>query len=78
MIPHFVFMPWTGSRVLMQRTVFQKLGNKGILKLMEDEKDRDAHFETAIAYADISGIRVFRGTMHGTIVYSPGKRRVWV
>ena len=53
--------------------VFQKLGNKGILKLMEDEKDRNAYFETAIAYADVSGIRVFRGTMHGTIVAPRGR-----
>ncbi len=53
--------------------VFNKLGNPGILKLMEDEKDRNAHFETAIAYADSSGIRVFRGTISGTLVEPRGR-----
>jgi XTP/dITP diphosphohydrolase len=52
---------------------FHKLGNRGILKLMEGEPDRRAHFETAIAYADSSGIRVFRGTMAGTLVEPRGK-----
>jgi XTP/dITP diphosphohydrolase len=53
--------------------VFNKLGNRGILKLMEGEKDRKAHFETAIAYADSSGVRVFRGTISGTLVEPRGK-----
>ena len=40
---------------------------------MEGEPDRRAHFETAIAYADSSGIRVFHGTMAGTIVDPRGR-----
>jgi XTP/dITP diphosphohydrolase len=53
--------------------VFHKLGNRGILKLMEGEKDRSAHFETAIAYADSSGIMLFYGTMAGTLVEPRGR-----
>lgn len=53
--------------------VFNKLGNRGILKLLEGEEDRNAHFETAIAYADSSGIRIFRGTISGTLVEPRGR-----
>ncbi|MBP1928622.1 XTP/dITP diphosphohydrolase [Methanolinea mesophila] len=48
--------------------VLRTLGNRGILKLMEGEPDRDANFETAIAYADHRGIRVFKGRIEGRIV----------
>lgn len=48
--------------------VFRKIGNEGILKLVEGKKNRNAHFETAIAYADASGIQVFRGLLHGRLV----------
>ncbi|PKL57901.1 MAG: non-canonical purine NTP pyrophosphatase, partial [Methanomicrobiales archaeon HGW-Methanomicrobiales-5] len=51
--------------------VLHTLGNTGILKLMEGVKNRNAHFTTAIAYADKSGIRVFTGTIHGSITTSP-------
>ena len=46
------------------------LGNNGILKLMDGVKNRSAHFTTAIAYADKSGIRVFTGAIHGNITTS--------
>ncbi len=48
------------------------LGNDGILKLMEGVQDRNAHFETAIAYADERGIRIFRGVLRGSIVQPRG------
>lgn len=48
------------------------IGNGGILKLMDGLSDRGAHFETAIAYADQDGIRVFRGRIDGTIVSERG------
>ncbi len=51
--------------------VLDTIGNKGILKLMTDEKERSAHFTTVIAYADHTGIRDFSGTIHGTIVAIP-------
>ncbi|PKL69445.1 MAG: non-canonical purine NTP pyrophosphatase, RdgB/HAM1 family [Methanomicrobiales archaeon HGW-Methanomicrobiales-1] len=51
--------------------VLHTIGNTGILKLMDAVKNRQAHFTTAIAYADESGIRVFTGSIHGSITTSP-------
>ena len=51
--------------------VLHTIGNPGILKLMDGMKSRNAHFTTAIAYADESGIHVFTGTIHGSITPSP-------
>ncbi len=48
------------------------VGNAGILKLMEGVENRNAHFETAIAFAREDGIRIFRGTMPGKIVAPRG------
>lgn len=53
--------------------VQKTIGNEGILKLMEGVADRNAHFETAIAFADERGIRVFRGILPGTIVAPRGE-----
>jgi XTP/dITP diphosphohydrolase len=52
--------------------VFYKIGNEGILRLTAG-KSRKAHFETAIAYADLSGIRVFRGILPGLLVEPRGR-----
>lgn len=43
------------------------VGNTGILRLMEGKEDRDAHFTTAVAYADATGIQVFSGRVDGVI-----------
>ncbi len=51
--------------------VLHTIGYPGILKLMDGEKNRNAHFTTAIAFADESGIHVFTGTIHGSITTSP-------
>jgi XTP/dITP diphosphohydrolase len=51
--------------------VLRTIGNAGILKLMDGVTDRNAHFTTAIAYADETGIRVFPGTLHGQIIPVP-------
>ncbi len=51
--------------------VLHTLGNAGILKLMEGEKSRKAHFTTAIAFADESGIHIFTGTIHGNLTATP-------
>ena len=47
------------------------IGNAGILRLLEGLSDanRSAWFETAIAYADESGVMVFRGRIDGNIAY---------
>jgi len=51
--------------------VLDTIGNAGILRLMEGVKDRSACFTTAIAFADAEGIRVFTGTIHGTLTTTP-------
>jgi XTP/dITP diphosphohydrolase len=43
------------------------IGNEGILKLMNNINDRNAHFTTVIAFADEEGVRSFEGTIHGRI-----------
>lgn len=53
--------------------VLSTLGNEGILKLLEGVVNRKAYFETAIACASESGIRVFRGRVDGVIVSPRGK-----
>jgi XTP/dITP diphosphohydrolase len=54
--------------------VLDTLGYQGILRLLEGVEDREAYFETAIAYADREGIRVFRGRIDGVIIRSPHGR----
>jgi XTP/dITP diphosphohydrolase len=51
--------------------VLHTLGNTGIQKLMDGVKNRNAHFTTAIAFADKAGIRVFTGAIDGSITTSP-------
>lgn len=47
--------------------VQKKLGNKGILKLMEGETKREAFFKSCIAYADAKITKIFCGEVHGAI-----------
>lgn len=50
--------------------VYQTLGNRGILKLMEDQKNRKAQFQSVIAYCDESnpeGSIVFYGESSGVL-----------
>ena len=54
--------------------VLHTIGNTGILKIMKDVENRNAHFTTAIAFADSDGIRVFSGTINGRIVTKPRGR----
>lgn len=51
--------------------VQETIGNAGILKLMDGVGDRQAHFETAIAYADGSEIRIFSGVIDGMVTEAP-------
>ncbi|MDD1666634.1 MAG: non-canonical purine NTP pyrophosphatase, partial [Methanomicrobiales archaeon] len=54
--------------------VLDTIGYQGILRLLEGVEERGASFETAIAYADADGIRIFRGTVEGIITRSPRGR----
>jgi XTP/dITP diphosphohydrolase len=51
--------------------VLDSIGNTGILKLMKDVENRNAHFMTAIAFADGNRIRHFSGTIRGRIITLP-------
>lgn len=51
--------------------VLDTIGMNGILRLMEEKDDRSAYFETAVAYADESGVFVFKGRVDGKITLSP-------
>jgi len=53
--------------------VLSTIGNEGILKLLKGAVNRNAYFETAIAFATEAGIRVFRGRVDGVIVPPRGK-----
>ncbi|MCK4319421.1 XTP/dITP diphosphatase [Candidatus Micrarchaeota archaeon] len=45
--------------------VFKKLGNKGILRLVE--KNRKAYFKSVIAYTNGRGVKLFSGIVKGKI-----------
>jgi len=47
--------------------VFKKLGNKGILKLMENIQTREAYFQSTIALRTNTGILIFTGKTQGLI-----------
>ena len=51
--------------------VFDTIGNRGILRLMEGVSDRAVSFETAIACAWPGGIEVFSGVLEGTLTSAP-------
>jgi len=51
--------------------VQKKLGNAGILRLLEGEKDRSAEFRAALAYTDGKQARVFPGICRGSIAEKP-------
>jgi XTP/dITP diphosphohydrolase len=50
--------------------VLQRLGNPGILKLMQGEQNRKAYYVSTIAYRDESGVHIFRGTVDGEVAQS--------
>ena len=47
------------------------IGNEGLTKLLAGYKDRSAVAETCFALCDESGVHLFKGTRHGSIVDSP-------
>jgi XTP/dITP diphosphohydrolase len=61
-IEHFGGFPGPYSSYVLGR-----LGNPGILKLMEGVEDRRAHYQSAVAIRRGSEIKNFRGYVRGTI-----------
>ena len=51
--------------------VLATLGNEGILKLMDGIENRSAGFTTAIAFTDGGSVRIFTGSITGTLTTSP-------
>lgn len=51
--------------------VFQTIGIKGILKLMEGVNDRYAIFKTSLVYVDEKGYKLFNGIVEGNIAFEP-------
>lgn len=52
--------------------VHRTLGNRGILKLMQDTTQRNAYFYSAVAFSDPGKdgvVKLFRGRVNGKIVY---------
>ncbi len=47
--------------------VLETIGNEGILKLLKGGENRDATFVSAVGFCDGTTLRVFKGTMKGTI-----------
>jgi len=64
-IEHFGGFPGPYSSYVLGR-----LGNPGILKLMEGVEDRRAHYGSAVAIRIGEEIKSFRGYVHGTIAES--------
>lgn len=47
--------------------IYKQVGCEGILRLLAQKRQKSAKFVCALAYADSSGVRLFRGVVHGTI-----------
>ena len=53
--------------------VYRTVGTKGILKLMQNERKRDAHFSSVVAFCnpkESSEPKIFQGKVEGTITYN--------
>jgi XTP/dITP diphosphohydrolase len=52
--------------------VYRTIGTKGILKLMQNERKRDAHFSSVVAFCNPQESlepKIFQGKVEGTITY---------
>jgi XTP/dITP diphosphohydrolase len=61
---------WNGFPGPYSSYVLRRLGNPGILKLMQGEQNRKAHYFSALAYRDETGVHTFRGAVYGKIAQS--------
>ncbi|MBI4440701.1 non-canonical purine NTP pyrophosphatase [Candidatus Woesearchaeota archaeon] len=64
----FYIHAWDGFPGVYTATVCKKLGNRGLLKLMQGVEDRTVSYRCAIAYCEPDGIpHVFLGEEEGTM-----------
>lgn len=61
---------WGGFPGPYSSYVLERLGNSGILKLMEGVTNRKAHYISSVAYRDESGVHTFHGKVDGEIAHS--------
>lgn len=48
--------------------VYDKIGNEGILALLQNKSDRSAEFASALGYMNSDGVRLFEGKISGKII----------
>ena len=58
---------WNGLPGALVAWFLGAVGAEGILKMAEGVTDRRATVTTALGYADANGVRVFTGTLQGTL-----------
>jgi non-canonical purine NTP pyrophosphatase (RdgB/HAM1 family) len=58
---------WNGLPGALVAWFLQTVGADGILAMAAGLDDRRATVTTALGYADAGGVRVFQGTLHGTL-----------
>ncbi len=46
----------------------QTIGVSGVMKLMEQEEDRDSQFDLVLAYIDSNGVKTFKSSVKGKIL----------
>jgi XTP/dITP diphosphohydrolase len=51
--------------------VYKRIGNDGIVKLLENSENRSAKFISVVGYCDSEGVKLFKGTSEGTITQKP-------
>lgn len=62
---------WNGLPGALIAWFLDTVGTQGILNMAADVADRSATVTTALGYADETGVRVFAGTIHGSLTTGP-------
>ena len=57
--------------------LFTSIGNKGVLRLLENEKNRNVTIQSAVAYHDGNEVHVFVGEITGTIAFEEKGNDGW-
>lgn len=62
---------WNGLPGALVAWFLDTVGTHGLLDMTKGLVDRAATVTTALGYADADGVRVFTGTLHGTLTTEP-------
>lgn len=63
----FTINQWNGLPGALITWFIQSVGNQGILQMANSLSDRSVTVTTALGYADENGVRVFTGSLNGTL-----------